>query len=420
MTSTRSILVLASRNLLRNKRRSAVTILAATLGFAAVNLFGGFTSYMFVNLREAFIYGGGNGHLILYKEGYREQGASDPAQFLLPAEVHMKLQKLAHHDDRILLASGRLEVTGQLDTGDSYNIFVGRAVTPSHGRRFFEESKTMRRGYSYIAEGDELTDDNPYEIGIAFGVRRTLGLDIGSDAILMSRTVDGQLNVVDATVKNIFAAPNATLDSKLVKMPLELAQDLYQTDGVGSISLLLRDRKDIPKVERLVRETLAGDVENLRILRWNEESDMYRLTRKMFDMIFGIVFFILIIIVTMSVMNTMGMAILERTTEIGTLRAIGLKRSGVIRLFATEGALLGLAGSFLGAFTSFVIWLLVRLRDPSWTPPTLGREVPLEIRLETSYLLITAFFLVALTLLAAVVPARRAAKQGIVEALGHV
>ena len=420
MTSLASVLKLASRNLLRNRRRSAVTVLAAMLGFAAVNVFAGFTTYMFVNLREAFIYGLGNGHLIIYKEGYREKGASDPANYLLPSKVYQRLQELPQKDGRILLASGRLDLSGQVDTGNSYNIFVARAVTPSHGEKFFHASQTMRRGYTFLAEGTPLTDDNPNEIGIAFGVRKTLGLNIGSNAVLMARTVEGQINTVDAVVKNIFAAPNETLDTKLINMPLDLAQDLYQTDTVGSVSLLLKPGTDLGEAEKVVRDELGDDAKGLRIVRWDEESDLYRLTRKMFNMIFGIVFAILVVIVAMSVMNTMGMAILERTTEIGTLRAMGMKRSGVIGLFAAEGALLGLSGVALGTLATVVVWAAILLRKPTWTPPTLGREVPLEIRLEPNYLFVTGFLLIVLTLVAAIVPARRASTQGIVEALGHV
>ncbi|MEM0969818.1 MAG: FtsX-like permease family protein, partial [Verrucomicrobiota bacterium] len=527
---------------------------------------------------------------------------------LLPGAIHRELLRLAEEDDRIIMAAARLEMTGQIDTGDSYNIFVAKGIVPSNEEQFFKESKTLKRGFSFIAEGERLRDEEPNEIGIAFGVRRTLGLNLESDAVLMTRTIDGQINVVDARVKNIFAAPNSSLDNKLIKMPLELAQDLYQTDSVGAVGILLHHPRDIPAVaklikdrldqldlsaplppepivsspppppsvdpspriepegeeddvqelkvrvvseprsalygpvdaespsppagnldlyqpppaetplpsssslyeeapeteesfrnslygsdeeatpssevtldrdalyaepsgdeaehfaqvdaileqvdvdpspgkeqpEALIRESVAPPIEEtaapamapiavqaepplpttpqpeIRISRWDEESDTYKLTRKMFDMIFGMVFIILIIIVSMSVMNTMGMAIMERTTEIGTLRAMGLKRTGVVRLFAMEGAVLGLLGSFLGAIATFTVWLFVLVAKPMWTPPTLGREVPLEIHLVLSYLLMTSVFLVVLTWVAAVLPARRAAKQGIVEALGHV
>ncbi len=411
---------LAFRNLARNKRRSVVTVLAATLGFAAVNLFGGFTTYMFTNLRDAFIYAGGNGHLQICKKGYRQHGSTDPANFLLSAETYQKLRKLAAEDDRIILAAGKLDVTGQIDTGDASNIFIGRAVTPSEHEEFFRNSETLKRGFSFLAKGEKITDDNPYAIGVAFGVEETLNLELGDEVVLMARTIDGQINVVDAVVKHVFGNASATIADKLIFMPLQLAQELYQTDGVGTVGILLKNRGDLIAVQKTVTELLAGSPEELEIVAWDELSEMYKLTRKMFNMIFGIVFFILIVIVTMSVMNTMGMAILERTTEIGTLRALGLKRKGVIFLFGVEGALLGVLGSITGFLATFLVWALIKLQHPMWTPPTIAREVPLEVPMVPAYLAITTVFLVLLTLAAAIIPARKASKTGIVEALGHV
>tara|TARA_R110002096_G_scaffold147671_26_gene307883 strand:+ start:4597 stop:5850 length:1254 start_codon:yes stop_codon:yes gene_type:complete len=411
---------LAFRNLARNKRRSVVTILAATLGFAAVNLFGGFTTYMFVNLRDAFIYAGGNGHLQVCKKGYHQHGATDPANYLLSAETYQKLRKLAEEDDRIILAAGKLDVSGQIDSGNASNIFIGRAVTPSEHEEFFKHSKTLKRGFSFLAKGEKITDDNPYAIGVAFGVEETLGLNLEDEVVLMARTLDGQLNVVDAAVKHVFGNASANLADKLIFMPLQLAQELYQTDGVGTVGILLNHQGDLDSVREKIEAVLADAPEELEITPWDQQSEMYKLTRKMFNMIFGIVFIILIVIVTMSVMNTMGMAILERTTEIGTLRALGLKQVGVIFLFGIEGALLGVLGSITGMIATIAVWLLVKIQQPMWTPPTIAREVPLEIRLEPSYLLITTVFLVVLTLAAAIIPARKASKTGIVEALGHV
>ncbi len=411
---------LAFRNLARNKRRSIVTILAATLGFAAVNLFGGFTTYMFVNLRDAFIYAGGNGHLQIYRTGYRQHGTTDPANYLLSAEIYQKLRKLAEEDDRIIMAAGKLDLSGQIDTGDASGIFIGRAVTPSEHEKFFKHSKTLKRGFSFLAKGEKIEDDNPYAVGIAFGVEETLNLELGQEVVLMSRTVDGQINVVDAAVKHVFGNASATLADKLIFLPLKLAQELYQTEGVGTVGILLEHQRDLPAVREEITALLADSSQELQIVPWDEESEMYKLTRRMFDMIFRIVFIILIVIVTMSVMNTMGMAILERTTEIGTLRALGLKRKGVIWLFGIEGALLGLLGSLTGLILTVGIWLLVKLRQPMWTPPTIAREVPLEIYLDGAYLLVTTLFLVTLTLAAAIIPARKAANSGIVEALGHV
>jgi putative ABC transport system permease protein len=313
-----------------------------------------------------------------------------------------------------------MELTGQLDAGDCASIFVAKAFQPSHRDVFFKESKTLGRGASFLDNGTALSDENPNEIGIANGVERILGLKIGADVALMARTVDGQINVVDATVRNTFASPSSELDEKLVVLPLRLAQDLVQTEGVGRIAVLLKHRRDIPAVEKSLQALLEAEGGGYEVKRWDEESELYQLTKKMFNMIFGIVFLILIGIVSMSVMNTMSMAIIERTTEIGTLRALGLRRAGVIRLFAMEGMLIGAGGALAGMILSFIVWLFIKIQSPVWTPPTIGRKVPLEIGLVPEYLFMTTIFLIVLTFAAAVIPARRASGQGIVEALGHV
>ncbi|MCW2314448.1 FtsX-like permease family protein [Rhodoferax antarcticus] len=77
----------------------------------------------------------------------------------------------------------------------------------------------------------------------------------------------------------------------------------------------------------------------------------------MFNTIFGFVFLLIGGIVLFTVSNTMNTAVIERTVEIGTLRATGLRRSGIRRLFVTEGAILGVVGAVLGARagTEFVV-----------------------------------------------------------------
>jgi putative ABC transport system permease protein len=140
----------------------------------------------------------------------------------------------------------------------------------------------------------------------------------------------------------------------------------------------------------------------------------------MFDIIFGLVFAIIAIIVIMSVLNTIGMAVVERTREIGTLRAIGLKRPGVIRLFGIESALLGVIGAFTGLVVTLGFSLFIGALRPTWEPPVTAREIVWEIKILPEYLLLTFVLLVFFTSLAAIAPARRAAHQSIVDSLGHV
>jgi putative ABC transport system permease protein len=139
----------------------------------------------------------------------------------------------------------------------------------------------------------------------------------------------------------------------------------------------------------------------------------------MFGMIFLFIFCIVLVIVVMSTVNTMGMAVLERTREIGTLRALGLKRRGVSLLFALEGGLLGLIGSIMGVILHVGVWAIIRRFPPTYTPPGLSTPVPLTVGLVPQALLVLVICLILLSLVAAIIPARHAAKQNVVDALGH-
>ena len=90
-----SWLSLAFRNLLRNARRSITTIAAVALGYAAVNVLGGFATYMFVSIREAYIYDQTNGHVQVWKEGARSYGGSDPGAYLLSEKDFEEIKAFA-------------------------------------------------------------------------------------------------------------------------------------------------------------------------------------------------------------------------------------------------------------------------------------------------------------------------------------
>jgi putative ABC transport system permease protein len=140
----------------------------------------------------------------------------------------------------------------------------------------------------------------------------------------------------------------------------------------------------------------------------------------MFDMIFGFIFSIVLTVVVMSVANSMGMTVIERTREIGTLRAIGLKRSGVVRLFTTESLLLTLFGCALGLVVTLAVRYGINLADIHYTPPDSASAVPLLVDLDYGRTLFTLMLMLVVGTFAAWLPARRAARQPIMDALGHV
>jgi putative ABC transport system permease protein len=128
------------------------------------------------------------------------------------------------------------------------------------------------------------------------------------------------------------------------------------------------------------------------------------------------------VIVLFTVVNTMGMSVVERTNEIGTARAMGLRRSGIRRLFVVEGAILGALGATCGVAAAQLIGVLFNRSGATWTPP--GQSAPVPLILMTSEVgrLFTGAWigLVIMATIAAAVPAGRAARLKVVDALRHV
>ena len=411
-------IALAFRNLLRNSRRSITTIAAVALGYAAVNIFGGFANYMFESIRHAYIYDQANGHVQVWKKDARSYGGADPGAFLLSEEEFAEIKALADADDRIEIAAGMLEVRGNVDVDGTQSFFLGRAMVPSEQGRIHDKATALKSRNHERFEGKPITDATPEGIGITPGMQENFGIEIGADVVLMGQDLTGQVNAVGAQVFQILDIASEQLNNRYVFLPLELAQEFYSTKSVTCVRILLKKEADTDKIAAELREKFSD--KDWEVLTWYEVSDLYLKTKRMFDIIFGLVFAIIITIVTMSVVNTIGMAVIERTREIGTLRAIGLKRPGVVQLFGIESGLLGVIGALMGLTITLLFSLTIAGIKPMWDPPVTARSVILEIPLVPSYLIVSFVVIVMFTFLAAIAPARRAAKQSIVDSLGHV
>ena len=409
---------LALRNLLRNARRSITTIAAVALGYAAINILAGFSAYMFASIEDAHIYEQINAHVQIWKKGARDYGGADPGAYLISAEDFAAIKEFTAKDNRILLTAGLLEVKGNLDHNGTPGFFIGQAMVPEEKDAIHTRSTALRSADGSTFKGKPITKDTPDGIAITTGMAENMGLEIDSSVILMAPSINGQMNAIDARIFQISDVASEALDNRYIFMPLGLAQGLYDTTSISCVRIMLGSGADTDTVAASLRERFPES--DWEIIPWYDVSKLYLRTKRMFDIIFGLVFAIITTIVTMSVLNTIGMAVVERTKEIGTLRAIGLKRPGVIMLFGIESALLGIIGAISGLIITISLALATGVLKPTWEPPVTAREIVWEIRVLPDYLLTTFLILVVFTSLAAIAPARRAAKQSIVDSLGHV
>jgi len=409
---------LAVRNLFRNARRSLFTILAIALGFVAVNVLGGFMVYIFNNLQENYIYGEANGHLTIFKTGFLDKGKLDPTRYLLTADQLRTVEGVTARHPEVLVNTAQLGVSGLLSNGEVSTIFIGTGRVPSDVEKIRKYANaTQKRIRQY--DGQPLADDDVNGIGVSHGLAKALNLPLGATAVAMSPTVSGQINALDARLVQLIDSPVEVLDDKLTIVPLKFAQSLYDTHSVDRVTLLLDRDTDVEAFRTILAQELRRSGLDVDIRTWAELSPFYTKTKKMFDVIFVVSFVIVFMIVVMSVVNTFTMAVMERTREIGTLRALGVKRRRIVGLFSMESVVLGGFGSLLGIALTLLVVTSVSWLEPTWIPPQMARRVPLQIYLVPTYWVFSTLMLMLLSTVAAILPARKAARMPIPNALGY-
>ena len=421
---------LAWRNLWRNRRRSLVTILSLAFGFAAVALFAGYTSAVYVGLSNASIHGELIGHLTINRAGWETQGKLHPDKYMLTADDIAKVQTLVAKELPGAKLMPRLSASGLLSNGRSSTIFIANGIAP--------KDLTALRGPFANAPG-ALSDDKPSGVTAAEGLADVLGFKLGDAASVLASTIHGQANAADVDISDVVNTGNSATNDKMMIMPIGLAQSLMDAPGrAEALTVLLpsgmsaadgmRDMytRAAPSEEQstaLKQQLLAAFKQaglDLDVRSWQQMSAFFRQVKGMYDMIFALMLTVVLAIVVLSIANAMSMAVVERTREIGTLRAIGVRRSGITALFVSEALLLVVVGTVVGLGLTAATRYGVNLADIRYVPPGNTTSVPIYIGFDAARTTIAGVVLAVLAIAAAYFPARRAAHHSITESLGHV
>lgn len=398
-------------NLGRNLRRSLVTILSVSLGFAAVALFAGYTLMVYKGLEDQAIYGEMIGHLTVEKASFAKEGRLSPDKSLFTVSELAALQAEIHRQVPGAFIAPRLGISGMLSNGIVSTIFIAEGIAPT-------DMKALRGPRSFAS--GMLEENAQNSATVARGLAEILSLKEGSDASVLVSTIHGQANASDLVVSDVFVTGNAGTEDKFLYVPLSLARTLYDADErADRLTILLPSTNSLEEQRAALLQSLNGAGFQVKISTWQELSAFYRQVKSMFDMIFGFLLVIVITIVVMSITNAMSMSVVERTKEIGTLRAIGMRRSGIVRLFAAEAVLLVVLGCAIGLLLTLAVRYGVHGLDISYQPPNSTDRVPLLIGLDIGKSAIAASVLSLLGVLAAYVPAWRAARNPIIDSLAH-
>ena len=251
--------------------------------------------------------------------------------------------------------------------------------------------------------------------------------DAGTRIEMLAANAHGAPNVASLNVVKAEDQGVKEFDDLFIGMHLGQAQRLVYGGAepqVTAIVLQLQHTSQMVATRARLEELLATTFKNkpLEIQEFTTLNPFYGQSIGMFAALFSFIAVLIGAIVLFTVGNTMSMAVVERTVEIGTLRAIGLRRNGIRRLFICEGLLLGVIGAVLGVLIALGIAYTINHAGLTWLPPGRVEPVPLTVRVwgETRLITGTAIGLIVVAILSAFLPASRASKMNIVDALRHV
>lgn len=405
------LLKIAARNVLRNKRRSAITFIGIGMGLALIIVFQGVVGGMDKQLTENFIRAQA-GHIRLYAPGYGEEAQLLPLDLAIEDPSHLALTVRAV--EGVAGVAQRIRFGALASTGKKSLNVLGLAIEPEEERRAGVIAASVVEG-AYLGE-------EPGYLLIGSGLAEDLKLGVGAVLYLVARTARGATNALEAEVRGIFRTGFSQYDDMAVVLPLADAQKLLgMKSAVTELVITLEDLDLTDRVAALLRARLAGQVE---VETWKESGAAIWQLLLLRKQILAIISLIVIAIASLGIVNTMLMAVFERVREIGTMMALGVTPREVLVLFLFESLLLGAAGGVLGGLLggSLVKYFSV----VGFSPPNIAAitSIPLgtTIYADFSWRWILIFFALAqaVAVLAALYPAMLAARQEPVEALRHV
>jgi len=395
---------LAWRNLVRNLRRSAFGVATIAFGVVGLVLAAGFIQDVFEQLGEATI-SAQLGHMQIAKRGFRDGGTASPQDFLIEGAT---LKSKVAANGLVKEVMGRLSFSGLLSLHGAELAIEAQGIEPEPEARLGTRLQML--------SGRGLRNGDAYGVLLGEGVAKQLKAEVGDNLSLTAPTVDGSLNLLNLEVLGVFRSFSKEYDDRAIRMPLETAQEVTQTNRVNTLVVQLERTSDTDAaVEQL--SAILGDAD-LEAVAWYALSDFYANTKLMYERQFGFLQLIALVLVVMSVLNTLNMTVFERMAEFGTMRVLGNRGAEVVKLILIEGVLLGLIGTAIGLILALTAaFFISTVGIPMPPPPNMESGYTAHVVLTLSALARSAAIGIASTVIASISPAMRLLRLSLPEML---
>jgi len=405
-------LLLAFRNIFRNRRRTLMTLMMVGGGVVCLLLAGGYFGFMTHGLRESTI-NDGLGHIQIFTADHFRR---DEVRVLdTGIENWQQVAATVSTGGHVRGVAPRIEFYGMVSNGTKAAGFMGSGVDPAAEKSLGFVSR--------VVSGRDL-DVKPtgeVEALIGVGLAKSMNVNVGDGLTLLAMTSDGALNGVDVEIVGLTNSGVTALDARSLRVTLPAAQRLLQSDRVTNLVVGLDATDNTDKVAAELAPRLRGLPQQMELKKWIDLATYYKQVSTMFNGIFLFMGVIVFFMVLMSSVNTLLMSMFERTREIGTMLAMGTPRGWIVALFVLEATLLGVMGAVAGVVAGNLLGVLLNASGLHMPPPPgYTAAIPFKVLHIPAQMIGSSILVVVSLALASILPAVRASRLQISEALAHV
>jgi len=407
-----NILKISYRNLKRNGRRTLLTASLITIGVVFVLIYtalsGSFKSYTVGQITDSLM-----GHIQIHKKGYVASVDNLPLDRNLNAKMLEFIEPQLKDNAFIESYSYRIKFGAMFSNFTSTTNIRLNAIDPDR------EFKTLP-----LLEG-RITDMNvtfkPGEIIVPELLIKGMDVKIGDTIVLVANNKNGSVNGINLKVAGIVGqimgpgGRDGYIHMEDAKKALRMNNDLE----VSEIVVRLKDVEKLGVAEKSLQPILEKVNKEgksvFEIHTWEKLSPFYNII-KMIDIMNISIQIILISIVLISILNVMMMSVFERVREIGTIAAMGTPPLTIVKLFLSEGLMLGIFGAVVGSGISLGVVYVLNIVKITYS---FGQQSGLELapKLSLGEIGGVSIIVILISLIASISPAIKASRLDPVEAL---
>jgi ABC-type lipoprotein release transport system permease subunit len=391
---------LALRTLMLGRPRSVLAILLIAACLCLLDLFAGNIASVRARLEYQAVTGERLGHLAIMRSGGLRGLKFAPDEAKRAKLVAEKVAGVAR-------VAPQMSVSGIASTGQRSALFHGEGIGGAKG---------ARRGAEPDPHG-RLNPAQPNGIALSSGHARSLGLKQGGNVTLTGVTVEAPAAPLKAEVVDIFSTAEFNDSARSLLLPFEMAQSLLDTERTERLVVYLADPRQLDAVRLALANALRAEGLAVEVRTWQELSPSYIKARTASDLTFDSVAGMVFAVIAAAIAATISMNALERRREVATLRALGMHSSGVFLMFAAEALWMAAFAVVLSLVGSGLIAWVVNRAAPSATTQQALKQAPMLVELDFNRMLMAIVTVMAVALLAALVPAFKAARVEVAEGL---